>query len=216
MNKAVNKSKSFQRPFGQPDFEGAKSYVLGRLERELAPNLFYHSLEHTRDDVWPAAKRLAALAGVTGEDLVLLQTAALYHDIGFVKQTHNHESVSSEITQEVLPDFGYSREQIERINDLIMVTKLPQNPKNLLEELMADADLDVLGRDDFFISTHKLQAELRAYGRPTTQREWYRIQLHFLKSHRYFSTVAKVLREEQKQRNIEGLKALLVACQEPV
>jgi hypothetical protein len=81
---------------------------------------------------------------------------------------------------------------------------------------MADADLDVLGRDDFFISTYKLQAELKAYGQPTTQREWYTRQLNFLKSHTYFTAVAKSLREEQKRKNVKGLRALLIECQEPV
>lgn len=40
---------------GQPDFEQAVQYALGRLERELSLKLCYHSLEHTRDDVVPAS-----------------------------------------------------------------------------------------------------------------------------------------------------------------
>jgi uncharacterized protein len=215
VNKKVNKIKTQSQhssPTQQPDFEKAKQYVLQRLEQELAPDLYYHSLEHTQDDVWPAAKKLGELAGVQGEDLLLLQTAALYHDIGFVKQNFDHETASAQIVQETLPRFGYSAGQIQRITDLIMATKLPQSPKNLLEELMADADLDVLGRDDFFISTLKLRSELEAYGRPTTLKEWYTIQLNFLQSHTYFTAIARSLRLAQKQQNIEGLKELLQKC----
>jgi uncharacterized protein len=214
-NKKVNKIKTQLRRSAatqQPDFESAKQYVLQRLEQELAPDRFYHSLEHTQDDVWPAAVRLGQLAGVQGEDLLLLQTAALYHDIGFVKQSLDHETASAHIAQEKLPHFGYNPDQIQRINRMIMATKLPQSPENLLEQLMADADLDVLGRDDFFISTLKLRAELEAYGRPTTLKEWYTSQLNFLQSHTYFTAVANSLRLEQKKQNIEGLKELIQKC----
>jgi uncharacterized protein len=155
---------------------------------------------------------LGQLAGVQGEDLLLLQTAALYHDIGFVKQSLDHETASAHIAQEKLPHFGYNPDQIQRITRMIMATKLPQNPENLLEQLMADADLDVLGRDDFFISTLKLRAELEAYGRPTTLKEWYTSQLNFLQSHTYFTAVANSLRLEQKKQNIEGLKELIQKC----
>lgn len=200
----------------QLDFEGAKSYALKRLENELAPTLFYHNLEHTRDDVWPASKRLAALAGVVGEELVLLETAALYHDIGFVKQLTEHEKASANLVRETLPRFGYNLAQIEQICGMIMATKLPQTPRHLLEALLADADLDVLGREDFFSSNQKLRAELKAYGQPTTEQEWHLIQLNFLKSHTYCTAVARLLRDEQKQKNMERLKTLLRAYKEPL
>ena len=44
-----------------PDFERAKHYAFERLEHNLPPNLMYHSPAHTREDVLPAAERLAAL-----------------------------------------------------------------------------------------------------------------------------------------------------------
>jgi uncharacterized protein len=199
-----------------PDFEQAKAYALRRLENELAPDLFYHSLQHTRDDVWPAARRLAALAGIKGEELLLLETAALYHDLGFVKQTTEHEKVSAGMAQEVLPHFGYNRQQVKQIKGMIMATRLPQTPQNFLEELMADADLDTLGRKDFFITNEKLRLELKAYGRPIMLHEWHDIQLNFLKNHNYFTVAAKSLRTKQKQKNMQRLRELLNVPQEMV
>src|SRR5207253_7236261 len=86
-----------------PDFESARQYALERLERDLSPKLFYHSLAHTRDDVVPAVERLAATEGITGEPLLLLRTAAYFHDLGHVKQSANHEAISIEFAREVLP-----------------------------------------------------------------------------------------------------------------
>lgn len=196
----------------QPDFERAKQYALERLERELPPTLCYHSIAHTRDDVEPAVERLAALEGVTGEDLVLLLTAAFYHDIGFVVQRSNHEAIGAQIAAEVLPQLGFTPDQIRIIGDIIMVTRLPQTPHNLLEEIMADADLDVLGRDDFFDINQKLRAELELAGWRLTDEEWYTEQLALMQTHRYFTASACALRDGRKQHNIQTLMALRDRC----
>src|SRR5512147_2383317 len=97
----------------QPDFEAAQRYALERLQRELSPLITYHSLAHTLDEVAPAADQFAVLEGEVGEDLLLLRTAALYHDIGYVEQHHDHEAGSVRIMTAVLPGFGYGPTQIE-------------------------------------------------------------------------------------------------------
>src|SRR5205085_3432874 len=96
----------------QPDFASARAYVLGRLERELSPLLCYHSVMHTRDDVVMAAERLAALEGVSGEALLLLRTAAYFHDLGFIEQREQHELIGARVAAEALPHFGYRPDQI--------------------------------------------------------------------------------------------------------
>ena len=196
----------------QPDFERARQYALERLERDLSPALTYHCLAHTRDDVVPAAERLATLEGVTGESLLLLCTAALYHDIGFVEQRDDHETIGVRIAREVLPRFGYSPAHIEAIGGMILATKLPQSPHTLLEEILADADLDVLGRDDFLIRSRDLQAELAAFGTPMSDEQWFGGQLKFMQAHRYFTVAARTLRDTMKQVNIEALISLLAQC----
>src|SRR5690242_11544862 len=107
----------------QSNFERARAYALTRLERELPAALTYHSLAHTRDDVAPATLRLAAVAGVCGEQRMLLHTAAYYHDIGFVMQRVDHEAAGARIAAQQLPRFGYTPPQIEIIHGMIMATK---------------------------------------------------------------------------------------------
>ncbi|MCC6189373.1 MAG: SpoIIE family protein phosphatase [Anaerolineales bacterium] len=192
-----------------PDFELAKRYVFERLERELAPELTYHSLAHTRDDVLPAAERLAELAGLAQDEALLLRTAALYHDLGFVEAQSGHEAASARLAAETLPRFGYSPAQIGRIQALIRATELPQNPGSPLAEMLADADLDVLGRDDFLRRNHDMQREVEALGAGLAPEAWYRAQLEFLKSHRYFTPAAQALRQAGQARNIEKMEALL-------
>ncbi len=195
-----------------PNLVSARRYALRRLEQELAPTLFYHSLAHTRDDVAPAAERLAALEGVAGEELLLLRTAAYFHDLGFVEQRQDHEATGARLAAAALPRFGYSPAQIQAIVGMIMATRLPQRPHNLLEQLLADADLDILGRTDFLARNQALHAELATTAEPIPDADWYHAQLAFLRDHHYWTSAARALRDAGKQRNIAALNELLAAC----
>lgn len=192
-----------------PDLAGAARYALQRLARELSPTLTYHGLSHTRDDVVLAVERLAALEGIGGEALLVLRTAAYFHDLGFVQQRAGHEALGAAIVAEVLPTFGYSSEQIASIQGIILATRLPQAPRNQLEALLADADLDVLGRADFVARNQALRAELAAYGMPSSDVEWYRGQIAFLEAHQYFTAAARTLRAAGKQHNLQQLRRRL-------
>lgn len=194
---------------GAVDLAGLRRYVVGRLERELSADLKYHCVAHTTDDVVPAAMRLASLRGLSHDDAALLEAGALLHDFGFVERREGHEQVSARVAQEILPEAGFDADQIDVVVGIIGATKLPQSPRTTLEMLMADADLDVLGRDDFFEKNDALRAELRAYGQAPSDERWYRQQLNFLTQHSYFTDVAGALRREGKARNIEEMRRRL-------
>ena len=188
-----------------PNVEGAVVYALNRLAIELADDMTYHNLAHTRSDVIPAAMRLAVLAGLNEPDTALLRVAAAYHDLGFTEYPAEHELCSVRIAAQVLPTFGFDSRSIERVMGTIIATRLPQTPRHLIERLMADADLDGLGRDDFFDRTAELLAESRAYGRVVSDEQWWREQIAFLTQHRYWTSYAQGLRAEGKARNLKLL-----------
>jgi uncharacterized protein len=195
-----------------PDFGQARQYALQRLERELAPTLYYHCVAHTCEEVVPAAERLAIMQGVAGEERLLLLTAAFYHDIGFVERGNGHEAVSVRIAEQVLPEFGYEPGQIQLIRGMIMTTDRSHSPRIHLEAILADADLDILGRDAYIRRSHDLRMELAEEGRSMSDCAWYRHQLQFLSEHRYWTLSARVLHEAGIRRNIGKLHALLRAC----
>lgn len=190
------------------DFEGVKKFVLNKLDNELSAKLPYHSIDHTID-VMQAVERLAKMEGVNGHDAELLKTAALFHDLGFIETYDGHEHASVKLAKKILPDFDYSDEDISKIEGMIISTEIPQHPTNLLEKIMADSDLDYLGRDDLFVIGQRLQYEWKLQGKISTLKEWHKRQLDFLKSHNFFTESAKKLRNEKKQKNIEELEKLL-------
>lgn len=193
----------------KPDYASVREYVARRLREELAPDLYYHAPSHTLDDVLPAAERLAKTEGIQGEDLLLLRTAAVLHDIGYIFQYAQNESIGVQVAGEVLPGFGYTSGQIERIGELIMATKMPQQPRGLLQQIICDADMDSLGRADFHIVSHKLRLEMAAYLQPMSVRDWYYFQIKFLEQHHYFTASARGLRDRGKAQHVRDIKELL-------
>jgi hypothetical protein len=82
--------------------------------------------------------------------------------------------------------------------------------RDLSEQILFDADLEALGREDFFIRSLCLQLEWSLYGiRKTTLREWFHSQVLFMEQHRYLTGSARRLWQEQKQKNLEAVKELL-------
>lgn len=200
--------------FDKPEVEGAIEYAKRRMERELESGLTYHNLAHTFQEVLPMTLKLADLYHLNENDVMLLAVAAAYHDIGWVVQGHEHEAIGVDICRQVLPDYGFNKDQIERIGEMIMATRLPQNPTNLLEEILVDADMDSLGRKDFWLRNEDLRVELAKDGELLTIEEWYWKQLEFLKSHTFFTEGARQLRREQKKKNIKELKRRLAQFSE--
>lgn len=182
----------------------AERHIVRLLEKHLSKKLYYHSIAHTRDVV-SAVERLALLENVTDEGLFLLKSAATYHDAGFIEQYDANEPIGARLADEILPKYGYTQKHIKRIKDLIYVTQIPHQPKNHLEEIMCDADLDYLGRDDFHEISDKLRLELREHGKIDSDREWDQIQVKFFHLHKYFTKTAIETRQKKKDQNLEEI-----------
>jgi uncharacterized protein len=95
-----------------------------------------------------------------------------------------------------------------------MATRLPQSAHTLPEKILADADLDVLGRRDFFVRNQVLRAELAESGTVFSDETWLNGQLDLVSNHRYFTASARRMRYEGKLKNIEKLKYALSRCRQ--
>ena len=188
--------------FSSINYYKAERHIMKVLENGLSNKLHYHSIEHTKDVV-KAVERIALSEGVTDEGLFLLKSAATYHDAGFVEQYDKNEPIGARLAEEILPKYGYKEQHIQTIKELIFVTQIPHQPKNKLEEIMCDADLDYLGRDDFHEIADRLRRELREHGKIDSDRKWDEMQVGFLNMHKYFTETSLRTRKDKKQKNLE-------------
>ena len=207
-NKGLIPNKKFSIRFGLIQFMDLQETILDKLEKELSKTLFYHNVKHTVDVV-TQVELIGLGEGVTDAELLLLKTAALFHDTGHTVDYDNHEHNSTIIAREVLPNYYYTQAQIKTICELIMATKLPPEPKDKLEEIMCDADLDYLGRSDMIPVSNTLYKELQEQNKVGTLNEWNEMQMKFITLHQYFTNTARKLREVNKLKQIERIKNLI-------
>jgi len=186
-------------------FTSIKQPILLRLKNELDPQLGYHNLSHTID-VLEQAEVIAEQEKVNDKhDLLLLKTAAVFHDSGFLIVYKNHEEKSCEIALESLKNI-LSEEDIKKICGMIMATKIPQTPHTLLEQIICDADLDYLGRNDFEPISRNLYKEFIAFKIIPENIIWDHIQIKFFESHHYFTGTSMSKRNEKKLKHLQILK----------
>lgn len=186
--------------------EALERYFLAKLQAELSPDLKYHSVNHVKD-VLQACRTLAEMEGVQDPaELKLLYTAALFHDAGFLVQREDHETYSCAIAREILPQWQYTEEEIQAVCTLIGATRIPQQANTRLEKILADADLDYLGRKDYPEVAETLFQELSAAKLITTEEEWKAMQTSFLSDHHYFTSSARTLRADTKAENLNRIR----------
>ncbi|MGC1391181.1 MAG: adenylate/guanylate cyclase domain-containing protein [Bacteroidales bacterium] len=198
----------FRIKFGLIQFTDIQEIILDKLEMDLPGYLFYHNVKHTVDVV-TEVELIGWAEGCTDEEILLLKTAALFHDAGHIVAYDNHEYYGTQIAHEMLPRFNYSSEQIDRICSIILSTRLPPEPTNLLEEIICDSDLDYLGRSDFIPVSNTLYEELKAQNKMGSLNEWNKIQVKFISGHQYFTKTARSLREVNKKLQIDRIQSLI-------
>jgi class 3 adenylate cyclase/predicted metal-dependent HD superfamily phosphohydrolase len=187
-------------------FEQLKAHVIAFLKANLSQKLKYHGLEHTID-VLKSVERYIVEENINNlKDQELLKIAALFHDSGFTKSYVDHEENSISIVKEIMPNFGYSTDDINVVTRLIRATKVPQNPQNQLEMILCDCDLDYLGRDDFNKTSKLLFEEWKNMDMINDIDTFNKRQIKFLESHSYFTDFAKNNRSIKKEQHLNKLK----------
>ncbi|MFT3740065.1 MAG: adenylate/guanylate cyclase domain-containing protein [Breznakibacter sp.] len=201
-------NRAFKTKYGHIQFMDIQEIMLDRLEQLLPDNLYYHSVKHTIDVV-TEAELIGWAEGANDEEILLLKLAGLFHDSGHMIGYHDHEMHGTRIARDMLEEHSFSPEHINTVCRLIMATKLPPDPKDKLEQVMCDSDLDYLGRTDFIPVSNTLYQELKERRMIDNYDNWNKMQLSFIRKHQYFTQTAQKLREVNKQAQIERLKKLL-------
>jgi class 3 adenylate cyclase len=204
----ITPNSAFDTRFKLVQFTELQELILEKLEKELPSYLYYHNVKHTVDVV-TEVELIGWTENCSDEEILLLKTAGLFHDAGHTVIYDGHEQAGTELARAMLPDYGYSQSQIDRICEIIMATKMPPQPKDLLQEIICDADLDYLGRSDMIPVSNTLYKELKEQNKIGTLNDWNKLQVKFISIHQYFTKTARSLREVNKQIQIERIKALI-------
>lgn len=198
----------FDTKFKLIQFTDIQEIILDKLESELPNFLYYHNVKHTVDVV-TEVELIGWAEGLDDDGILLLKTAALFHDAGHTIAYDDHEYHGTQMVKEFLPQYGYTEDQIGKICEIIMATRLPPVPEDIFQEIICDADLDYLGRSDMIPVSNTLYKELKEQDKIGTLNAWNKLQIKFISGHSYFTKTAQSLREVNKQKQIERIRKLI-------
>jgi predicted metal-dependent HD superfamily phosphohydrolase len=178
--------------------------ILDELKRKLAPHLSYHSYEHIID-VANVCNKYIKLYRIDDNMAKLIRIAAICHDFGYTDSPIDHEERSITLIEPILKTV-LTIEEIELVNGMIRATKIPQQPKTFYDKILADADLDYLGRSDYNKLSENLHQEFLHFGVIKTEREWINLQVNFLQNHKFHTLYAIWNRRKLKLIKLKELK----------
>lgn len=161
-------------------------FVIQLLKNKIPKTYYYHNVEHTLY-VMNNVQVIGRAEKCTHREIMLLKTAALWHDTGYINIYKGHEEESCKLSRKYLPGYGYNEKEIEMICGMIMATKIPNNPKNNLEDIIVDADLAYLGTEMAAKYANNLFKELHMLNPQLTKENWNKTEIDFLQSHRYYT-----------------------------
>jgi len=184
-------------------------YIRDLFRDELPGSIKYHDANHTlhpTKGVVAVANRIAISEGISEDDRELLITAAYFHDTGYIREYDKNEPIAARMAGRILKLIGYKSNEIEKIQRMILSTDLDREPKTHVEKILCDADLDNLGREDFFRLDGRLREGRGARGVDVSDDvKWYRGTLGLIENHQYYTQSQKKLREKGKQKNLKRL-----------
>ncbi len=190
--------------------EKASAYISQRfLDTGIKEGELYHDIKHTRETV-EAGKMIAEGMGLPDKSVTVVMLACWFHDISYHESADDHEHKSAEAAEAFLSEQGVDSETIQLVKNCILATRIPQSPRNQLEQIVCDADLAHLGSKDYWEKNRLLRAEFeKNRGAPFTNSEWWQLNIGFFAGHSYFTPFARSRFEEGKKENLSRLQTEL-------
>jgi predicted metal-dependent HD superfamily phosphohydrolase len=183
-----------------------EQYARDSFDHTNLNNLLYHNLRHT-ESVASYANQIAQHYQLGERDFFIVVASAWLHDLGYSIERANHETEGAGAAAIFLGNLGLPGVDIDAVKGCILATKIPQEPHNLLEEIVCDADLYHLGTSHFSeLNKTMRREEEEAANIKISKDEWRVKTINFLESHTYHTDYVKLLLNDQKQKNLEELK----------
>jgi predicted metal-dependent HD superfamily phosphohydrolase len=187
--------------------EEVKDFVLDYFHTHQDARLVYHNLDHTQTVV-DATMQIANHYQLNDKDFFIVCTGAWFHDTGYFEDTQNHEQKGADIATAFLKEQDVPADVRDSVMQVILATKMPQRPTNLLENILCDGDLFHLGTEDFSAKRKLMHKEVELlYHIKDNKKEWRLKDIAFLESQQYHTDYCALLLSDQKQRNIDKLKS---------
>ena len=187
--------------------EEAKKVVTDIFKTKVNPLFIFHNIAHTCQVV-KSAEEIEKYYQLNDDDQFVLFISAWFHDTGFsAGKAEGHEKESIKLAADFLNHHYAEQEILLRVSSCIQATHIPQQPLNLVEKIMCDADLYHLGTNMFTKWNDCLRKEYQNYYKSDiSNEEWRKFNIGFLYSHNFFTGYCQQKLGPIKQRWIKQLQ----------
>jgi predicted metal-dependent HD superfamily phosphohydrolase len=183
-----------------------ETYVEHYIKERVDKRYVYHNFQHTCAVV-EAAEELSDHYELSERDRTVIQLAAWFHDTGYDEGWQEHELRGADIAEAFLHQHRVDdRSLIEDVRGAILATKVPQRPRGILEEIVADADLSHLGDVSYWDRCGRVRQEFAiTRNLIMSDQEWIDFELGFMLDHEFHTEAARELFGDRKEKHVKQL-----------
>ncbi|HSD63912.1 MAG TPA: HD domain-containing protein [Ignavibacteriaceae bacterium] len=193
--------------------EDISLYIENLFKLKLSPLFIYHDFQHTKD-VALTASGMADYYSLSPNDKELILISAWFHDTGYIYSIVNHEEHSNAIAENYLNKKNYPADRIAVIKRIILSTKIPRNPQNLIEEILCDADIAYIGSENLNDKIKQLRMEWeKTINKRYSDYDWLLENISFIEANPFYTDYAKNTFSDIRTNNLINLKKLAAEIQ---
>lgn len=176
--------------------------ALSYLAEHLHKRYTYHNADHTLN-VCNAVKLFAEKSTLSPGTTLALRIAAVFHDFGYLQQSFDNEKLALPYLKEFGDRFKIDEPILQQSGDLILETTFPYAPVTPAGKLLCDADIEYIGREEFFQQAELFRRELAADNIVYTDKQWWTMEIEFLQTNTFFTPVCQGLRNAGRLSNLQ-------------
>lgn len=178
--------------------------VIKIFDEEAPPNLYFHNSSLVKS-ISNNVELLSTSEKLPEEEFINLKIASVFLLAGFIYDYEKPMEASIRLADEMLPKYGFSRENIESACRIIR-NSYNDNYETMADNILHDARYEYLGRIDYLKLTDKLLRERTEYGKPYANKSWKDEQKKILVNHDFLTKTAQLLRSVTIKEQIAALQ----------
>ena len=199
-----NPNRKFIVKMQQIKLQDIEEMIIKLFDEEAPPNLYFHNSSMVKS-ISNQVELLSRAENLSDEDFINLKLASVFLLTGYISDYEKPMEASLRMVEELLPGYGFSRENVELTNRIIR-NSFSDHQESQSDNILYDARYDYLGRVDYTKLMEKLLRERTEFGKHSDRKTWIDSLIKQQNDHQFITKTARLLRNVTAEDQIAGLQ----------
>lgn len=199
-----NPNRKFIIKMQQIKLQDIEEMIIKLFDEEAPPNLYFHNSSMVKS-ISNQVELLSGAENLPEEEYINLKLASVFLLTGYITDYEKPMEASLRLVEEMLPGYGFSQQNVEITNKIIM-NSFSDHQECPSDNILHDARYDYLGRVDYFKLTEKLLRERTEYGKHSDTKTWIDSLIRQQYDHQFITKTARLLRNVATEDQIAELQ----------